>query len=290
MIKTEAEIISNERLAEDCWRIALDAPQIASEVKPGQFINIKILKNNDPILRRPFSVFRSVKRNGVAIGVEVIYKVVGRGTEDLSHLCPGEKLDIIGPIGHGFERNQSKKVHVLIAGGVGSSSLFMLGEEISRLAKEKKLELYILLGAQAKNALILENEFNALNARVMVATDDGTYGYHGLVTDNLRNAFERGSIPADCAIYACGPEPMLKTLSRMHQDYGFPAQIAMERRMLCGIGACVACVCKVDKKGVLKYRDIPSSHIQLSPEEDFGYALVCQDGPVFNIEEIRFDE
>jgi dihydroorotate dehydrogenase electron transfer subunit len=106
----------------------------------------------------------------------------------------------------------------------------------------------------------------------------------------LKNSIDSGEISVDCVIYACGPELMLKALLPICKQYGIPAQVSMQRHMGCGIGACLSCVCKVNKASMLKYRDVKSSPIQFSPEAEFGYALVCKDGPVFNIEEVLFDE
>lgn len=290
MIQLKSSIVSNEPLTGNCWRITLEAPQIASEIKPGQFINVKIGKTFDPLFRRPFSVFRRVKGDRGYDGIEVVYEVVGRGTRLMTNLKPGDELDVIGPLGHGFEWDRDKKVHVLLGGGVGLPALFMLGEEISQAVSESGLELNILIGAETKKAIVLEKEFRTLNGKVVVSTDDGTYGYHGFVTETLKDAIDTGEISSDCMIYACGPEPMLKALQPICQQYGIPAQISMERHMGCGIGVCLSCVCKVDRDSVLKYRDLKSSHIQFSPEAEFGYALVCKDGPVFNIEEVILDE
>lgn len=290
MIQLKSSIVSNEQLTENCWRITLEAPQIASEIKPGQFINVKIPETNDPLFRRPFSVFRRVREDRGYSGIEVVYEVVGRGTRLMTNLKPGDELDIIGPLGHGFEWERDKKVHVLLSSETGAAGLFMLGEEISKAADEYGLELNILLDAKSKKTFILEKEFRTLNGKVLASTHDGTYGYHGYVTEILKDSFDKGEISLDCAIYACGPELMFKALVPICQQYNIPAQVSMERHMGCGIGACLSCVCKVDKDSVLKYRDLKSSHIQFSPEEEFGYALVCKDGPVFRIDEVIFDE
>ena len=290
MIQSKSKIISNEQLVENCWRITLEAPQIASEIKPGQFINVKIGKTYDPLFRRPFSVFRRVKQGNSYSSIEIVYKVVGKGTRLMTDLEGGDELDVIGPLGHGFEWDRNKKVHVLLGGGVGLPVLFMLGEEISQAASEYGLKLFSLLGVETKKAVVLEKEFGTLNSEVMVSTDDGTYGYHGFVPDMLKDAIDRGKIPADCAVYACGPEPCLKALVPIHQQYNIPIQVSMERHMACGIGTCLSCVCKVGRDGVAKYRDLASSHIQFGTDVDFGYALVCTDGPVFNIEEVIFDD
>lgn len=290
MIQTLSTIVSNEQIAQDSWRIAFTAPQIASEIKPGQFVHVKITQRNDFLLRRPFSVSRLVNMDKGNIGLEVVYKVVGRGTRFMTLLRPGDELDIIGPLGHGFELNKTKKAHILLAGGIGAACLFMLGEMISKAVDKDNVELYILLGAETKKALILEKEFAVLGGKMLISTDDGTYGYKGSVTEMLKDALVKAKLPAGCAIYACGPEPMYQALLPICQEHNIPAQISLERHMMCGFGACYACICKIDRNTVPKYRDLESSYIQMSHDKDFGYALVCKDGPVFNIDEVKFDE
>jgi dihydroorotate dehydrogenase electron transfer subunit len=290
MIQVKSRVLSNELLSEQYWKICLDAPQIAESTKPGQFVNIRIREGNAPLFRRPFSVFKLINRHGAAHGIEVIYRVVGLGTGLMTTLKRDYELDILGPLGHGFELKLDKKTHILVAGGIGSTGLFLLGEEIFSAVKKYNLQLNILLGATTKKALVLEKEFRKLNGNVTVSTDDGTYGYHGLVTQMLKNLIEQKKIAADCTIYACGPEPMYKALAEICREHNLPAQVLMERHMICGFGACLNCVCKIDKASVLKHRKLKSSHILLADEEDFGYALVCKDGPVFNIEEVIIDE
>lgn len=290
VVQLKASIVSNGPLTEKCWRMALEAPQIASEIKPGQFVNVKISETHDPLFRRPFTVFRQVKLGDSFSGIELVYEIVGRGTKLMTQLEPGDELDLIGPLGRGFEWSRDKKVHVLLSSETGAAGLFMLGEEISKASDEYGLELNILLDAKSKATFILEEEFRSLKGKVWISTHDGTYGYHGYVTKMLESLIDGGEIPSDCAMYACGPELMLKTLQSFCQRHSIPAQVSMVRHMGCGIGTCLSCVCKVDRDGVLKYRDLKSSHIQFSPEEDFGYALVCKDGPVFRIDEVIFDE
>ena len=266
--------------------MVLDAPEVASKVKPGQFIHMKIGGESGPLFRRPFSVFRRVNLNGNRLGIEVVYKVIGLGTRLMAKLKRGDTIDIIGPQGHGFERHPHKPLHVLVGGGTGAACLFLLAEEISRAG----LHLKVLLGADTKDSLIVEKEYASLNGEVIVSTDDGTYGYRGFVTKMLDQALDEGKISPDCAIYSSGPEPMLKALAPICQKYRIPAQVSMERHMMCGIGACLACVCKVDPNQVPTYRDLGSSHVQFVSDKEFGYALVCKDGPVFNINEVIFDE
>ncbi len=290
MIQMISSVISNEQLTENCWKMTLEAPRIASEIRPGQFIHIKIGGTNDPFLRRPFSVFRVARLGKDVFGIEFVYKVVGRGSRLMTRLKRRDELDIIGPLGHGFEWHRDKRVHILLGGGTGSACLFMLGEELSKKAKDYELELTILLGAATKRDVLLEKEFSTLSGDVLISTEDGSYGKAGLVTEMLKEKIDLDRISSQCAIYASGPEPMLKALFPICHEYGIPTQVSIERHMMCGIGACLVCVCKVNKKGVLKYRNIESSHVQLIPEEEFGYGLVCTDGPVFHMEEIAFDE
>ena len=290
MIQIKLAIVSNERLSKYCWRMTLEGFPLASEIKPGQFINIKILEGNDPLFRRPFSVFRHRQSSDGYSLIDVVYEVVGRGTRIMSYLEPGDELDVIGPLGHGFEWNRDKKVHVIIGGGIGCAGLFLLGEELSQAVDEYGLELYTILDFKRKDRLILEEDFITLKGKVLVSTHDGSYGYHGYVTEMLRDYIEGGKISPDCALYACGPELMYKALAPICKQYHISTQISIERHMMCGLGACLSCVCKVNKSSVLKYRDLKTSHIQFVPEKEFGYALTCKDGPVFHIDEMMFDE
>ena len=287
MIQTESKIISNEQIGPNHWKMTLEAPQIASEATPGQFVHARI---GGTLLRRPFSVFRRVNLWPDNGGIEMVYQVVGRGTRFMTAMKPEEELDVIGPLGRGFHWEPTRKAHVLVAGGIGSAGLFMLGEEISGAAGKSGCELFIFMGARTKGHLILEKEFRTLRGKVMISTDDGSYGHKGLVTDLLAHAVEKKAIPAGCTIYSCGPQPMLKALALLCKRYRLEAQVSLEKRMLCGLGACAACVCKVDKEGVLKHRSLEFSGIQFDIRESYGYGLVCKDGPVFHIEEVIFDE
>ncbi len=286
MIQVTSKIVSNKRMTGNCWRVVLDAPQIASEVKPGQFLHVKMGGEGGPLFRRPFSVFRRVPLKGDSLGIEIVYRVIGAGTREMTGLRPGETLDILGPLGHGFELDRSKSVQVVVAGGTGAACLFLLSEEISKAG----LPLKILLGAETKASILLKKEYAGLKREVMVSTDDGTFGFHGFVTQMLDQALDAGKISRDCVIYSSGPEPMLKALASVCKTNHIPAQVSVERHMMCGIGACLACVCKVNPDHLSRKRDFSSSHIQSVSGKEFGYALVCKDGPVFDIDEVIFDD
>jgi dihydroorotate dehydrogenase electron transfer subunit len=286
MIQTQSRIVSSEQVNPSCWRIVFDSPQIASELKPGQFIHMKVGGEGGPLFRRPFSVFRRVPLKDGGLGIEVVYKVVGLGTGIMTRLKPGDTVDMIGPLGRGFTVDREKRDQVIVAGGTGAACLFLLAQEISNTG----LPLKVLMGADTKNSLIMEREYASLQADVMISTDDGTYGYHGFVTKLFEKALEEGKISTDCAAYSSGPEPMLKALARICKTRKVTAQFSIERHMMCGFGACLACICKVDPNQVSKHRDLERSHIQFSSDKNFGYALVCKDGPVFNMDEVIFDE
>ncbi len=286
MIQVTSEIVSNKRITETCWRVVVDCPQISSEIKPGQFVHIRIGSEHGPLFRRPFSVFRRVALKGNRLGIEIVYKVIGTGTRVMTGLRKGDTLDMIGPLGRGFDLDRSKPMHVVVAGGTGAACLFLLAEEISKAG----LPLKVLLGAETKASVLLKKEYAALKGEVMVSTDDGSYGFHGFVTQMLDQGLREGKISTDCIVYSSGPEPMFKALASACEKYGIPAQISVERHMMCGIGACLACVCKVDPNHMSRSRNLGSSYFQSVPDREFGYALVCKDGPVFDVNEVIFDD
>jgi dihydroorotate dehydrogenase electron transfer subunit len=289
MLQFDATIASSQQLTQDCWKITFEAPFSAAEVKPGQFVMLKINETNDPLMRRPFSIFRCDSPGKGKTMLSIIYRVVGRGTWRMTGLLQGARISLLGPLGNGFRVNQDKKAHVLLAGGIGSAALYMQGQAIASLAKQNGWQLYTLLGAATVKDLLLEKEYKSIGGKLLISSDDGTVGRKGFVTDMLTAAIGDGSIPSDCAVYACGPEPMYKPLADICRERGIPAQVSMERHMMCGFGGCFVCVCKVNKEKVLQHRDIGDTHMQFNPADDTGYALACKDGPVFDIQEVMFD-
>ncbi len=289
MFQTIAPVVANRKENSEHWRMTLAAPEIARSSKPGQFVNLRVRNANDPICRRPFTVFRTVALASGRLGIEIVYRIVGSGTRIMTTIRPGEELDVIGPLGSGYRLDTSKKTHILVGGGCGVAALYAIGQEIARLRRKQDLDLIVLLGFRSKDIVMLEDEFSSLGGDLVVATDDGSYGQMGYAVQVLEELVARRSLAGDCAVYAAGPEPMNRALVAFCQQHGIPGQFMMEKHMLCGFGGCLTCVCKVKKEGVLKHRDLPSSHIQLSPTSEIGYALVCKDGPVFNVDEVVFE-
>jgi len=255
--------------------LRLKTPAIAKAATPGQFIHARCAERLDPLLRRPFSI-HSVKGDTL----EVFYKVVGRGTKLLSERKPGDTLDIIGPLGKGFEKSarhlfSEKKVPgtFLIAGGMGIAPLFFLAEKIAKLKiKNEKLKMVAILGAKTKKEIFCAAKLRKLGFKVLVATDDGSAGKKALATDVLKEVLPdtRYQIP-DTKIYACGPKAMLKEVSRIAARRRIECQVSLENWMGCGVGACFACAVKIRHGKKKKKQSIK-----------FIYKRVCKDGPVFD--------
>jgi dihydroorotate dehydrogenase electron transfer subunit len=252
MVQIKNKIIYNEKFKGNYWHCIFEAPLIAKIAKPGQFVNIKLSDGLKPFLRRPFSI-----HNISGSKLEILYEVLGEGTKILAGRKKGEYLDIIGPLGNGFDYRRVDKPSgqktILVAGGIGVAPLLFLSEKIK--AKDK----IVLIGAKTKKQVLCEKEFKNSGCDVKIATDDGSVGFKGRVTDLLKSILpaldHRLSI-----LYACGPNPMLKALSDITQKNNLPAQVSMEEHMSCGIGACLGCVVKTKN----------------------GLERVCKEGPVFN--------
>ena len=256
MAQIKAKIISNLKLDGNYWHLEFESGLIAQHAVAGQFVNIKVTDGETPLLRRPLSI------HGVrAKKVKVIYEIIGQGTQILSTRKPGEFLDIIGPLGNGFNYRrlgQSKKAkNILIAGGMGVAPLVFLAEKL------KLSQPLVLIGARSQQQILCAKEFKSLGCEVKVATDDGSQGFKGKVTDLLKNLLPTTDYRLP-TIYSCGPHPMLKAVGQIAKDYKINAQLSLEEHMACGIGACLGCVVATKT----------------------GYKTVCKDGPVFSSEEL----
>jgi len=236
------EVKTNVSLTKDVYKMELigDTSEIT---KPGQFINIKL---DGLYLRRPISVCDCVEST-----VTIIYKVVGTGTEYMSSLCSGEKLDILTGLGNGFDTSVSGKNAVVIGGGVGVPPMYLLAK---RLLSEGK-NVTAILGFNKQDEIFYKDEFEKLGATVYISTADGSVGTKGFVTDVLRTLNDY------TYVYACGPEPMLKAVYDVCDTSG---QFSFEKRMGCGFGACMGCSCKTK----------------------YGNKRICREGPVLVKEEI----
>jgi len=254
MFQAKAKVLNNKRVKEHYFHCALRLPEISRIVGPGQFVNIKTTEGLQPLLRRPLSIYRAK-----GVNIEILYEVVGKGTQLLSQKKSGEILDIIGPLGNGFNLRVTK-LPVLVAGGIGVAPLLFLAE---RLVASKPL---VLIGARTKDHILCEKELKKLGCSVKIATDDGSRGYKGKVTELLKHLLPTINYKLS-TIYACGPKPMLRTIAEISKSRKIPAQISMEEHMACGIGACLGCVIKTKE----------------------GYKRVCKEGPVFDVKEVIWE-
>ncbi len=228
-------------MTENVWKAVLTGENAGVPV-PGRFVNIKI---DGLFLRRPISVCDSDDNS-----VTVIYKVVGKGTDALSKMKIGEKLDVLSDLGNGYDTTPSGDKPLLIGGGVGTPPMYMLAK---KLISEGKTPT-VILGFNTKKEIFFENEFRKTGAKTIIATADGSVGIKGFVTDAMKDI-------EYSYIYTCGPEPMLKAVYRASKTSG---QFSFEERMGCGFGACMGCSCKTVT----------------------GYKRICKDGPVLSKEEI----
>ena len=254
IVQVKAKIISNKRIIGNYWHLEFESATIARHACPGQFVNIRVSDELNPLLRRPISI------HGVKTAkVKLIYRVLGNGTQALARKKPSELLNVIGPLGSGFSYHRSSKPentkNILVAGGIGIAPLLFLAEKL-RLSKP-----LILIGAKTKSQILCLREFKSLGCTVKLATEDGSLGFKGMVTDLLKIVLGQTK---PLKLFSCGPHPMLKTVSLIAHENKINAQLSLEEHMACGIGACLGCVVLTKS----------------------GYKRVCKDGPVFSNEEL----
>jgi len=260
----KAKILANAKVRDNYFHCLLQAPQVAGSALPGQFVNIKVSSGPEPLLRRPLSIHRI---RGAEI--ELFFEVVGEGTRLLSQRKPGERLDIIGPLGNGFNYElpvTNYQLPILVAGGMGVAPLVFLAEKLAQIPMSKSQIPIALIGAKTKSQILCEKEFQKCGCSVKIATDDGSAGFKGYVSDLLKKILQENkrTREQENGIYACGPKPMLKEVAGLAKKYRIPAQLSLEEHMACGIGACLGCAVKTID----------------------GYQRVCQEGPVFAADRI----
>jgi dihydroorotate dehydrogenase electron transfer subunit len=273
MKQLNAKVSENENIGRAFYRMRLESPYLAKTIAPGQFVEIRCSDKYPPLLRRPFSVHRILKNS-----IEILYEVVGEGTKLLSRKKKGASLDIIGPLGNGFNlkrtTNGERQTTILIAGGIGVAPLVALAEELvlsSQFSVLSKKRLCVIVGAKTKSRILCEKDFRKSGAKVLIATENGSKGRKGLATDLLKDFLLTTHDSRLTTIYACGPAGMLKAVAGIAKARHIPCQVSLEERMACGVGVCLGCPVKVRP-------DITS----------YGYKMVCKDGPVFDAGEVAW--
>jgi dihydroorotate dehydrogenase electron transfer subunit len=251
-----ATVARIEQFAKKNFRLTLECPQIAASAKPGQFVMIRTAMGKDPLLRRPFSIHQTISDGKI----QIYFKVVGRGTEILSTVKIHQEISVLGPLGRGF-RLKSSAPAIIVGGGLGIAPMLFLAKENYRL-KQSCSDDIVILGARAKNELIpLLDDFKLLGIRLLTATDDGSFGYHGFVTEMIQSL----ALPLGCTVYACGPEQMMAGVNKICRSQNIPCQVSVESVMACGMGACLGCS---------------------RPAKNGTYTHVCLNGPVYDAEEL----
>lgn len=256
-------VLSNQEIAPNYCRMRILAPEYTQRSEAGQFVMLRVLTMHQPLLRRPFGIFRTgfmpadCESMPPKEFVEIIYKVVGEGTEIMRTLGPGDQVELLGPLGQGFEYGPSEEEKILVGGGIGLAPLFMLAETLVERSKVR-----LLMGGRTRDDIIAVTEFERLGVETYVSTEDGSLGEAGLVTQVLE---KRLAANPCAAVYACGPMPMIRAVETICRRTGASLQVSLEALMACGVGACLGCVVK--GKG--------------HSEENPSYLCTCKVGPVF---------
>ena len=254
MKKETAKILSQNKIADGIYSMWIET-SAAKEAKPGQFIDVYV-NDDSKLLPRPISICE-VKDDSLRI----VYRVVGGGTKIMSTYQEGDEIQIIGPLGNGFDMRDGKAI--LVGGGIGIPPMVELAKNLS----ERKGKENVISVMGYRDELFLTDELEQFST-VVIATEDGSTGTRGTVIDALNENGVGGDV-----LYACGPIPMLKALKDWANEKDIECQISLEERMACGIGACLACVCKTKEK---------DEHSNVCNKR------ICKDGPVFDANEIDF--
>ena len=268
LFDVNAEVISNTRLSSDYNVLALAAPEIARALAPGQFVMVKPTHGLEPLLRRPFSVFE-ILRDGPdrPVGVSLLNKRVGVGTNLLFGAEVGARVGCVGPLGRPFVPVDPPEEAWMVAGGVGLAPFASLAEALV----ERGTPMTLFYGARSSADLFYDTFFERLGARMVLTTEDGTRGEAGRVTAPLERALSGVSADRPITIYACGPTPMMRAVAQLGARYGRPVFVSLEPVMGCGMGGCYSCVVRV-RRGA-------GTHFVRS----------CLDGPVFDASAVVWD-
>jgi dihydroorotate dehydrogenase electron transfer subunit len=265
-------VLSNQEISSGYYRMRILAPGFGKVGKPGQFIMFRVQTSLPPLLRRPFGIFRTGFLPADCEGqppkeyLEILYKVVGRGTTIMSGLHEGDRVEVLGPLGRGFDLGVAGNDKILVGGGIGLVPLYMLAQE---LVKSSRVRL--LIGGKRRDDIIMVTEFERLGVNTHIATEDGSLGEEGFVTRVLERKLQK--YPR-AEVFACGPMPMLEAVQRLCAAENVPLQVSLEALMACGVGACLGCVVK------------GAGHSEQNPQ----YLCTCKEGPVFRAERLDWSK
>lgn len=254
MIKdSNAEVLYQKKIGKDYSLIGLKTGWAA--YVPGQFVMVRV-PDESVYLRRPFGILRSVGGDGI----ELFYKIIGRGTNRLSMLREGERLQVMGPLGNGFTIPQGLQRGVVIVGGYGIAPVMGLVDELMA----KKAEVWLYYGGRSRADIQFLDHFKKDGIKFHITTEDGSLGTKGMITELLLK--DISNISKNSQIYCCGPKGLISAVAAIARDNNLPAQISYETYMGCGIGVCLGCAVKTKE----------------------GYVRACKEGPVFDVDSLAF--
>jgi dihydroorotate dehydrogenase electron transfer subunit len=283
-VQVAAKILENVRLARDTFRVRFEAPEIARRIVPGQFVMLRLAGLNDPLIGRPLALYDTVlSAAGQPTAVDVVYLVKGKLTSRLCLMRPGQELDVWGPLGNGFDRTPTRSVSegdrlIMVAGGIGQTPFLALAQEALGLKRygdplrdvPRLTRVTFCYGARTADYLAGIEDFERLGIDVRLATDDGSRGHHGLVTDLLKQALAEQP-NRQPRVVCCGPEPMMEAVAKIAHGACVPCEVSLETPMACGVGICFTCVAKVRQA-----------------DGGWDYKRTCVEGPVFDAEQIEW--
>lgn len=252
----KGRVINHERIAPEEFLLTLYAPEIAAKAVPGQFVNLQVSQQIQPLLRRPISIHDVDAQKGLVL---LYYHVVGTGTELLSRLTVQEEISLLGPLGHGFDTSVGAGRVYVVGGGIGQAPLRYL----ARVLAAQGSDVVAVMGARDAQGLQAVRFYEENGITLKLSTEDGSLGTKGFVTEHLKNlAAEKVKV-----VYACGPKPMLRAVKALTEEQQIPCQVSLEEKMACGVGVCLGCTCK-------------------SADPQASYPKVCTHGPVFWAQEV----
>ncbi len=272
-------IVSNRPIARDTWQVRLEVPEIAHRIQPGQFVMVRIAGADDPLLGRPLALYDTyVGVDGSRLGIDLVYRVAGKLTRRLADMVMGQRLDVWGPLGNGFGRTTCSRLY-LVAGGIGQTPFLSVAQDAlgakgygARPAEVWARDVCFVYGARSAEYLAGLNDFRRAGVHLKVATDDGSEGFRGFVTELLRELL-RAEDPSETRVMCCGPEPMMLATAKICAAGGVACDVSLETPMACGIGACFTCVARIRESGSTAW----------------DYRRTCVEGPVFDANRVAWD-
>ncbi len=274
LVHAAVAVLENVRLARQTYRVRLLSPELAGAIRPGQFLMLRLPDHSDPLLGRPFALYDTVlDANGRPLGVDVVYLVVGKLTGLLAAVQAGDKLEVWGPLGNGFPDYDGRDHVALVAGGIGQTPFLAHVRDLlgtrgygGRPARRMTKDVALYYGVRSADLAAGVEDFRSAGATVHLASDDGSVGFRGFVTQLL----QQHEPPQQ--LVGCGPEPMLRALAEVARRWNVPCDVSLETPMACGVGICFSCVTRV------------------TTSDGWDYRRVCVEGPIFDAAKLAWDQ